>query len=89
MPARQGICTDSIVQVCFQGLTGLILFTGIYRQGHPALRTLSVKITGGMCMQTLTFGPKSGGLPTGAQADLPEADHCRVQCLDCCVMLNK
>ncbi len=89
MPAREGICTDSTVQVCFQGLTGLILFTGIYRQGHPALRAFSVKTTGGMCMQALTFGPKFVGLPTGAWADLPEADHGRVQCLHCCVMLNK
>ncbi len=89
MPARQGICAGSTVQVCFQGLTGLNLFMSIYRQGHPALRTFSVNITGGMCMQALTFGPKFGGLLTGARADLPEAHHCRVQCLDSCVMLNK
>ena len=54
MPTRQGICTDGTVQVCFQGLTGLILFMGIYRQGHPALWAFSVKTTGGMCMQALT-----------------------------------
>jgi hypothetical protein len=64
MPARQGICTDSIVQVCFQGLTGFILFMSIHRQGHPALRTFSVKIAGGICMQALTFGAKIGGLPS-------------------------
>lgn len=64
--ARQGICTDSTVQVCFQGLTGLILFMGIYRQGHPAVYAFSVKTSGGMCMQALTFGRKCVRLPTGA-----------------------